>query len=439
MKTDRTSFLPFLALLLLHALSLAGADALVDQKFDDLDLRALPAGWEKSEPSDSPLMSMIVEEGRGKVLKLSNKDAKTISLTLNLDLAQVAGKTLAVSTWAKFPGNYTPIADRSWARPRLLINAKDARGKTIHSISLMPQPQKPEWQELKDSITVPASAASVVAQFVIPEVECEAFFDGLNIVVTAAAPAVAPPVVAAPANAPKTPPPPTPAVTPAAPAPPPAAVVDPNNPAALAASAPKKTFDDGGMTFGPEYAARLQKSYPSKTVTANTAMFVGPGFAEKFSPPKLAAPWRVVAVSPKMTGPSATPRAMLLALPETLLKEKPEVVFISSDPAPGRKASSTESEDWEDISRLCVRFGALPVLIPHANESKDDGFDHIVQAFKKAADLNTFLMLSATPPEAFAKRAENLLKILDTHVFARVKISTEAGKTATPAGKTVDE
>lgn len=422
------------------------ADAFVDMKFDDLDLKALPPGSEKSEASDSPLMTMIIEEGRGKVLKLVNKENKSPTLTVPLDVTKVAGKTLNVTTWSKFSGKYTPITDKPWARPKLYINAKDARGKSIHSLSLTPNPEKPEWQELKNSITIPTSAASVVAQFIIPEVECQVLFDGLIITLSDA-----PVVAAAPENPPAPAAPATPAVpatpatarpivpqtvAPATPAPP---AGDPNSPDALAAKAPRKTFDDGGMTFSPELAKLLQKSYPSKTANANTVMLVGSGIADKSALPKFGAPWHALPLSPKLTGATATPRNLLIALPEALLKEKPEVVFIASDPAPGRKPSSSESEDWDDICRLCARFGALPILVPHGQEGKDEQFEHIAQAVKKAADISSYVLVSPTPAEAFPKRMDNLLRLLDIHVFARVKAESVSGKPGTPNGKPVEE
>ncbi|MEI6235667.1 MAG: hypothetical protein WCT04_21640, partial [Planctomycetota bacterium] len=220
---------------------------------------------------------------------------------------------------------------------------------------------------------------------------------------------------------------------------PPPPTVDPNSPEQLAAKAPKRSFDDGGMLFGPEFVTKLQKSFPSKTVTAGTALFIGPAYTEKSPLPKLSSAWHAMPFSPKLVGANGAPRKLLAALPEVLLKEKPEVVFIASDSAPGRKRTITESDDWDDVARLCLRLGSLPVMVPIIQEGKDEPFENILQSFKKAADTGAYLMVWATPADAFPKRADNLLKLLDIHVFARVKINTETGKPATPNSKTVDE
>ena len=79
-----------------------------------------------------------------------------------------------------------------------------------------------------------------------------------------------------------------------------------------------------------------------------------------------------------------------------------------------------------------------PVLVPNGPDSKDEQYDTIIKAFKKAADVNDLLMVSSIPAEAFPKRAENMLKLLDVHVFARVKM-TEGGKVGGPGGKPLDE
>ena len=419
MKTPHRTLITaaFMALALSSSFAAAG-EILVNETFDTFNLDSLPPGWTKAEPAQ---IALLTEAGHGKIVKLVNKDNKLPYVMLTLDAAKTAGKTLNISIWAKFPLAYLPIADKLWASPKLAIEAKDATGKKVVEEGLVPQAGKAEWQELKKTVAIPAGTTGVTAQICIQYVACEVFFDNLKIEV-ADVPAPAP--VAAP-------------VAPVAPKPvtPPPGPVDPMS-KWVADKAPRKSFEDGGMVFGPEYVAALQKTYPSKIVTVGTALFVGPGFPEKGPPYKLSTSWRALPQQPKLSGANAIPRALLASLPEVLAKDKPEVVFISSDPAPGRKPASTESDDWEDVARLCMRYGALPVFAPFPNDTKDEQFDRLVQSLKKAvADVN-FPSVSPVPAEAFAKRAEILLKLLDMHVFMRAKIADPSRPTT---GKVIDE
>jgi len=83
------------------------------------------------------------------------------------------------------------------------------------------------FQEVR---SIARRVTSATVQLCVQYVTCDVFFDNLVIDVEA-------PVVVANPDGPK-----PAATTPAA---------DPANPAA---KAPKKTLDDGGMTFGPDYA-----------------------------------------------------------------------------------------------------------------------------------------------------------------------------------------
>ncbi|HLX61779.1 MAG TPA: hypothetical protein VKX17_10900 [Planctomycetota bacterium] len=393
-------------------------EVLVNENFDNLNLEELAAGWSKAEPSE---LSLVFEDGRGKILRLINKDEKYPFLAYSLDPAKVASKTLVVSAAAKFPGTFEAITDKLWAKPKVLIESLDANGTAIAREELLPRMGIAEWQNLSGSFTIPASAKKVTVFLCIQFVTCEVFFDDFKIEM--AAEQIATPVTPQP-NPPTANATATNATTPAA---------DPNSPAALAEKAPKRTLEDGGMLFGPSFAKALQKSYPSKNVTANLAMFVGPGFSEKEALPKLSSGWRAAPFSVKLTGALGAPRGLLATLPDALSKEKPEVVFISGDTAPGRKATTTEADDWEDVAKLCMHFGALPVVVMHANDGKDEQYDRISQGIRKAQDINALLALAPLPQDTFYKRASLLLKLLDTHVFLRAKEDVKGGN------KPVDE
>ncbi|MEI6233813.1 MAG: hypothetical protein WCT04_12215, partial [Planctomycetota bacterium] len=186
-----------LSLILTSSVTSAG-EPLVKQAFDGLDLGALPPGWTKAE---SPLLEMVPESGRGRVLKISNAGGKSPHLEFGMfDPAQFAGKTMEFATQAKFPGGYDPIADNLQAAPKFLIEAKDADGKVIASIAASPSVKKPDWQPLKKSLAIPATAASISVQLCVQLVDCVVFFDGLTITVTDAPAAPAPVAVPATPN-----------------------------------------------------------------------------------------------------------------------------------------------------------------------------------------------------------------------------------------------
>ncbi len=426
MTTKLTSALCTVLLALAFSGCVAAGEVLVTENFNQFNLEELPPGWTKAEPQ---LVSLVEEEGHGKVLKLVNKDEHYPFLMYTLDAGKVSGKKVNMSIAAKFPGSFTPLADKTWAAPKMILEMKDASGTLLLPDSvLQPEANKPAWQQLEKSVTVPANAVSVCVQICIQYVTCEVYFDNLSVEL-ADAPPPTPPAQAAAKNA-ATPPGPTPA----------AAAVDANNPAVLAAkSAPKKTIDDGGMTFGPDYAAKLQQNYPSKKVNAGKALFVGPGIGEKDPPIKLQKNWQALNTSAKMIGKQARPRALLASLPDVLAKEKPEVVFLFGDAA-SREATTTEADDWLDLALLCKRYGALPVLVPFPSptKDKDEQFDQITQALKKAETVGELLAMSPIPQEMLPKRAGNLLGLLDTHVFLRVKLDP-AGKPAGSGAKPVDE
>lgn len=423
-----------LALTLLAAGCAGGGETLVSENFDTMKLEELPPGWSKSEPA---LLSLVEENGHGNVLKISNKDERYAALIFTIDPAKAAGKIVRASVSAKFPAAYVPIADKLWASPKVSFDLKDAAGVKITSNGdLVPQAGKPDWQELKKEFTIPANAASISVQLCVQFVTAEVLFDNLAIEVLSAAPATAP---APAANVAK---PVTPAATqtPAQPPKAPPASADPSSAAGRAASAPKKELSDDGMIFSPDHAARMQRIAESKKAAPNTLMIVGTGVSDKDAAPKLPANWKMLP-APKLTGSAGAPRYLLATLPDVLVKEKPEVVLIEGDSAPGRKPTKTEAEDWEDVAKLCARFGAVPVIVLQPAGAKDENLESINSSLKKALDINNFIALSAQPQDVYLRRISSLVSLLDTHVFLRGKIEEKKGAAGSGAGtaKPIDE
>jgi hypothetical protein len=213
---------------------------------------------------------------------------------------------------------------------------------------------------------------------------------------------------------------PAPAAVPTPPAP---AQADPNDPKTIASKATKRSLEDGGIQFGPDEALRLQTDAAAKKATAYGVLAIGPGFAEKEAF-KFSANWKPLPVQAQLVGAKAQPRALLAALPDALARTKPEVVLIGTDPTGARKPTSTEAEDWEDVARLCERFGAVPVLMtPPVGEKdkKDENLDLILAAVRKVRDLNNLPVVYLKPVETLSKRISVCLNLFETFVFLRNK------------------
>ena len=407
---------------------LAAGEIVLSENFDALNLNELPPEWTKMEPT---MLSMVEEVGRGKVLKIASSDERYAALVGKIDPARVAGKIVRVTVFAKFPGTYETLADKLWAAPKVIVEVTDAADKATQT-ELVPQQHKPEWQERKNDVTIPAGAKSVTVSLCVQFVTATVYYDNLTLEIVGDAPAApVAPVVQAVQAAPGPPAPPAPAT--------PAASLDPESPAGRAAKAPKKALADDGISFGPDFALNLQKIALAKKATPNTILYVGPGIGEKDPLPKLSAGWNALPHAPKLTGHAANPRHLLEELPKFLFDKKPEVVLIAGDEALVRKPTSTEAEDWEDVANLCARMGAVPVIVMQTTASKDETLESIHSAMRKAIDINNFVALSSQPADLYPRRISALLTLLDRHVFLRGKADdAKASSTATP-GKVQDE
>lgn len=429
-KNTRAIRLGAFLLLALPALlgRLAAGEIVLTENFDALKLNELPPEWTKMEPT---MLSMVDEEGRGKVLKIANSDERYAALVGKINPAKAAGKIVRVTVFAKFPGTYETLADKLWAAPKVLIDVHDAADKSTVT-ELVPQQHKPEWQERKADVTIPPGAKSVTVSLCVQFVTATVYFDNLTLEIVGDAPAAVPPPPAPVAPAAQ--------ATPAAPGPPaPAAPLDPDSPAGRAAKAPKKALADDGISFGPDFALNLQKIALAKKAAPNTILFVGPGIGEKDPLPKLSSGWTALPLAPKLTGHSATPRHLLEELPKFLLDKKPEVVLLAGDEFPGRKPSSTEAEDWEDVASLCARMGAVPIIAVQPLGAKDEALESIRAAIHKALDIDNLVALSPQPAELYPRRVSALLTLLDRHVFLRGKADDAKSTTIGTPGKVQDE
>jgi hypothetical protein len=411
-------------LILLFAVTaqLCAAEVLLNEDFEKLDLKALPADWQMGGSAD---LSIVDEAGRSKVLKISHKGGGVAVLDITIDPAKVAGTTAKISIDAKFAGKYQPIADKAWARPKCSLVVKDKAGKELTDKELLPEPEKPEWQKLTVAIPVSKEAASVVLSMKIQQVEAEVLFDDLKLetegAIVADVPKVEPPKV----DPPK---PPAAKVEPPKPTPkdPKAKPVD-NTPQG---KSPEKTLEDGGVLFNPGIAKNLTAAIASSSANKNTVAFSGPGLPNKDL--NLRAPEKWNAIGGKEFQ-GAPPRALLVTLPDMLVKDKPEVVILFGDGS--LKPTGSEQADWEDLARLCLRFGAIPVLaIPAAPAGGEKEAKDVRASMIEAAVASGCPAIDLRAASHVSKRIAEVSGLLEKHVYARLALDAVIPGTGTGAG-----
>ncbi|MCY3020528.1 MAG: hypothetical protein NTW87_16020 [Planctomycetota bacterium] len=418
---------------LLWVTSGRASEQLVFEDFEKLDLKKLPAGWSITNAGD---FSLVDDPTHGKVLRINHQGNGWPQLFVQLDPAKVRGHVVRIAASTRFPGGYVPIDKKPWARPKLSLLFKDKSGKD-HYLDATPEPNKPDWQDIENKTSVDNEVESVSVFLRVDLVAAEIFFDDFSVEMDPdpnSAPrkskpaqgAGTPAVVAQPTPSPLQPPPSQPAPTP------PATGGDQTAPAA---KAPKRALEDGGMLFGPEIAAALQKTV--KAQTANTYALIGPGLPikelETAKPPDK---WTRVP-NKDMLGPLASPRRLLPLLPDYIAKNKPEVVFLFGETTTSRKMTMLEALDWEDLARICLRMGVVPVLaVPPAAPVKEGPIgmqeDLRTSMVKAATDANCPAVDLKTPAQ-IPRLVTQMVHLLDRHVYCRVPLDAPAtGTTKKP-------
>jgi len=420
----RTHLFSVLLSVSIYSCSLVAADVIFSEDFETLDFSKLPAGFSANGATD---LSLADEAGKGKVLRINGKGNGWPSLSYTLDLNKVRGKKVRIAVAAKFPGAFTLLAGKDWARPKLQLVWKDKAGKD-HYAEAVPEASKPDWQNLEASSLIDADAESAAVFIRVDLVAADVYFDTFVCDVDSAGGAPATPANPVPPANPVKPV----VANPATPATPVKAGTTPakvlTGPEAAAAKAPKQTLDDGGVIFSPELALALQKLV-KPGATKNTFALVGPGLPIKELETKLPEKWTKVASTKETAGPLAHPRHLLAALPKFIAENKPEVVFIFGETVLGsRKVTHTEHFDWEDLARLCIRMGALPVLAvpaaqpadPKATEPKEDLRAVMIVAI---GDANC-PAIDLKSPSQIARRVAMVTDYFDKYVFCRVEPAT---------------
>jgi len=187
---------------------------------------------------------------------------------------------------------------------------------------------------------------------------------------------------------------------------------------------PVKVLDEAGFGFNGVIAKALQDSVAkSGKANKNTFAVLGIGLPNKDIAVKVPNGWTLAGLKESakdLTGSAATPRHVLAALPEFLAREKPELVVIISDQAAGRKTSDTEQFDWEDAARICIRFGALPVLgVPPVFPAADKEGKDLRTVISEAAQAANCPTIDLKAPSQFSKRLVEVMGLCEEHVFKR--------------------
>jgi hypothetical protein len=139
----------------------------------------------------------------------------------------------------------------------------------------------------------------------------------------------------------------------------------------------------------------------------------------------------------ELTGAAATPRALLVSLPDLLVKEKPELVVFFGETAPARKVTMEEQYDWQDLARLCLRFGSIPVLaLPPPPGEKEENKD-VRRVMQQAAEDVKCPAVCVKAPTTAPKRIAELGILVEKYVFGRIPLDAPT-KPADPT-KVIEE
>lgn len=164
--------------------SAPGQAILLQETFDAFNPAAPPialAGRWKMHAG----VSVVAEPGHGKVLKVIQRDTVSIcGISFTVDPTLIAGRTVMITVAAKFPGSYTPVPGKEYARPRMNANGTSRTGENLWSLMWKyVEPNRPDWQLLTTSAKMPKELASLEVSL-FTEVPAEVSFDNFGIVVT---------------------------------------------------------------------------------------------------------------------------------------------------------------------------------------------------------------------------------------------------------------
>jgi len=408
--------------LVLVAGSACAGEAFLAADFKNLDLGKLPEGWELKGTTAPADISIADDPAKGKVLRICHKGGGCPALEIKLDIVRVRGVKVRASVLAKCPASYKPVPEKQGA-PQLSLSCLAKGGQTLGMVSSA-SPDNLDWQNVAASYDVPADAEALTVSLRIVEVAADVCFDALRVEVEGSPPAQ-------PVEGPPLPPSKgvQPAATPPAPAgqaAPAATVAAPAKPKIVptgaAATAPSKSMENDGLVFSPEIAAVLAAARKKGAAERSYAV-VGPGAQLLDSAAKPFGKWTRIAVSKDMSGTLAAPENLVSSLPGFVVAQKPEIVIVAGGACEARKLAYHESCDYEDLARICLRFGVMPVLAVPPAGPLDDLRTEMLEAAKAA---NCPAVEPKSPAQA-PVRILQVLGLLERHVLERAP-ATEAAK-----------
>lgn len=369
-------------------------EVLINEDFEKLDLAKLPSNYVINTPAE---LSIVTDPQKGKSLRISHAGGGEAALGVSLDIAKVRGRTVRAAVSAKCPKSYTPIPEKT-GYPQLVILYRDDAGSkgTVAPV----QPDSVNWQDIAATYAIPATATQVFVICRILAVQADVYFDDLTVDVLpipgAADIAIPPPAAEGPAKN---------ALTPA---------TLEQNPAqkAAAAQVPKKTLEEDGFLFSGDIFIAAQAAH-KQGMTPNTIALVGPGLPNPELEAKAPSRWTFLPTAREVAGVLIAPERLSSSLPAFIVKNKPEVVVLVGEVRSSRKLSLDERSEWEDLAKICARFGAVPVLaIPTAATPGD-----LRKEMLEAADATHCAVIELRAP--LDKRLGKLLSLIEKHVFER--------------------
>ena len=374
------------ALLLLR--TLCAGEVVLSEDFDKLDLKALPSGYSTFRGE----FTIVPDATRGKALKISQRGGDDPELSIQLDLNKVAGHNVRVAAFARVPVPLKPVDGKPDGVPLLKFITKDHDG-TDKVVTKSPAADNKEWQRLVLLASVEKDASMACVNVTLNLAAGEAQFAAITV------------------------------------------EIDPDTRseklADAAALAPARKLDMGGIAFGPDLADAMQKGHAKSKATPGILIYAGPGLPLPESESKAPNGWTIKSGKEL----DAAPRALLAVLPEAIGRDKPELVYLFGDANSTRKLPSLERLDWEDCARLCLRLGAIPVLVPPVSVNNEEK-DVVRAAMLRAAEVMHCPVLEMGAGGATAVRIADLTQLVQKHVFGRDSKSNPDGKGPNGTGGT---
>jgi len=322
--------------LLFCASAVCAGETIVSENFESLDLTKLPQGWRVSTPDE---VSIVQDPGGSKVLRIAHKGEGMAELNIPIDAKLVRGRTMTVTVRMKCPNGYTAVREKQ-GMPQLMTVYESGGRRPIRYGG--PPATARGWVRMRSPNPIPADASGVAVSLRVKWVACEAFFDDLVVTVDGAPATVAngtKPSTGATQSTPKA-----------------------SRSSGPGASVKQLYVEQHGARMGPEVLAAM-RALRRPGATASTYAVIGPAAPLKeLGKTTSVKGWRRLTPPRELAGPAATPEALFLSLPAYLADKKPEAVILACGDIKDRKASYKEQHDWNDLARLCLRLGALPVL-----------------------------------------------------------------------------